>query len=255
MHKTVLTLLWTLFLHWPVSALDIEKVKELKKLDFTNEQITAMMKEEKSKKKASSFEWNPRLRVYDSAQVDKAKLGKGRHLVTVSATGNPLTGRVIWLSSESEYKDGKRHGLMKGFFENGELKEMAHFKDGKIHGFAKFYFENGKLKTEYNFKDDKIHGLFKRYYENGKLEIENNFKDGKAHGSYRVYYENGQQSVEAYNKDDKMHGLFKGYYESGKLKAQGKNKDGKKNGLWKYYNEDGSPEGTEQYNEGQLVEP
>ena len=196
MHKILLVLLLALFLHRPVSALDIEKVKELKKLGFTNEQITAMMKEEKSKKKASSFEWNPRLKVYDSAQVRQTELGKGRHLVTVRSTGNPLTGRVIWLNSESEYKDGKKHGLGKSFFENGELKSIDNFKDRKLHGPSKDYYENGKLKIEGNYKDSKKHGLRKEYFESGALEAELNYKDNKLHGPSKSYYESGKLKIE-----------------------------------------------------------
>ena len=43
----------------------------------------------------------------------------------------------------------------------------GNYKDDKREGLFKEYYENGDLKSKGNYKDDKGEGLFKRYYENG----------------------------------------------------------------------------------------
>ena len=53
-----------------------------------------------------------------------------------------------------------------------------------ITGVVKGYYENGNLKEEVNFKGDKQEGLGKSYYDNGNLKAEVNFKDGKAVSGY-----------------------------------------------------------------------
>ena len=75
-------------------------------------------------------------------------------------------------------------GVVKGYYENGNLRAEGNFKDGKLEGLGKEYYENGNLKEEVNFKGDKQEGLGKSYYDNGNLKAEVNFKDGKAVSGY-----------------------------------------------------------------------
>ena len=75
-------------------------------------------------------------------------------------------------------------GVVKSYYDNGNLKLEGNFKDGKYEGLGKGYYENGNLKVEGNFKDGKEEGLEKRYYENGNLKGEINYKDGKAVSGY-----------------------------------------------------------------------
>ena len=104
--------------------------------------------------------------------------------------GEPITGVVKSyyengnLEAEGNFKDGKLEGLGKEYYENGNLKGEKNYKDGKLEGLSKAYYDNGNLKAEVNFKDDKPEGLFKVYYENGNLGVEINFKDGKAVSGY-----------------------------------------------------------------------
>ena len=44
------------------------------------------------------------------------------------------------------------------------------YKDDKKYGEHKDYYENSVLKIDCNFKDNKIDGEYKDYYENGKLK-------------------------------------------------------------------------------------
>ena len=118
-------------------------------------------------------------------------------------------------------------GVVKSYYENGNLEAEGNFKDGKQEGLGKSYYDNGNLEAEGNFKDGKLEGLGKEYYENGNLKGEKNFKDGKLEGLSKAYYDNGNLKAEVNFKDDKPEGLFKVYYENGNLGVEINFKDGK----------------------------
>ena len=112
---------------------------------------------------------------------------------------------------------------------DAEMREGIAYVKGETKAFTgiiKSYYDNGNLEFEVNYKDGKKEGLFKRYYENGNLKSEGNFKDGKLEGLSKLYYENGNLESEGNFKDDKQEGLFKVYYENGYLMAQYYYKDG-----------------------------
>jgi hypothetical protein len=52
-------------------------------------------------------------------------------------------------------------------------------KDGKKDGLWKEWYENGQLRWEKNYKDGKLDGLARGWYKNGQLRWENNYKDGE----------------------------------------------------------------------------
>ena len=110
-----------------------------------------------------------------------------------------------------------------------EIREGIVYVKGETEAFTgiiKSYYDNGNLESEANFKDGKKEGLFKKYYENGDLKSEANFKDGKGNGIGKIYYPNGNLESEISVKDDKFEGLFKLYYENGYLIAEHYYKDG-----------------------------
>ena len=77
-----------------------------------------------------------------------------------------------------------------------QLKFEEKFKDGKRDGLYKEWYENGQLRVEINHKDNKREGLWKMYYENGQLKRVENFKDGTQIGAFRNWHENGQLNYE-----------------------------------------------------------
>ena len=89
-----------------------------------------------------------------------------------------------------------------------EIREGIAYVKGETEAFTgiiKLYYENGNLESESNFKDGKQEGLSKLYYENGDLESEGNFKDGKGEGLAKEYYENGYLMAQYYYKDGKIY--------------------------------------------------
>ncbi|MGD0712328.1 MAG: DUF3352 domain-containing protein, partial [Bacteroidales bacterium] len=134
------------------------------------------------------------------------------------------------LKFEGTLKEGKIDGLLKTYFENGNIASSVNYRDGKVIGAAKFYYDNDepKVKAEMVFDDDeKIKGEYLEYYENGVKKAVLEFDDGKPNGD----------------------ALF--YYDSGKIKIEGSYKEGKKTGNWKNYTEDGNLFDKEKWAKGQ----
>ena len=65
------------------------------------------------------------------------------------------------------------------------------FVDGKMHGTMKVYFENGKLSMELSFENGEMHGPSKVYTEQGEKQVFSNYSKGKLHGDM-VVFNNGK---------------------------------------------------------------
>jgi len=57
--------------------------------------------------------------------------------------------------AEANYKNGKRHGLRTGWYENGQKKFEWNHKNGESHGLETGWYENGQKEYEWNWKDGK----------------------------------------------------------------------------------------------------
>jgi antitoxin component YwqK of YwqJK toxin-antitoxin module len=77
------------------------------------------------------------------------------------------SGALWW---ETPYKNGQRHGILKGYHESGALMVETPYVDGKEHGIVKWYYPSGALRRESQYENGKMHGLEKDY-EEGKSNI------------------------------------------------------------------------------------
>ena len=92
------------------------------------------------------------------------------------------------LEWEGAIKNGKRNGLFKHYYENGELKEIVNQKLNIPYGSIKFYYECGQLCFEGILNEQgKREGIWKSYHNNGRLESVGNYKNGKRDGEWKVY--------------------------------------------------------------------
>jgi antitoxin component YwqK of YwqJK toxin-antitoxin module len=99
---------------------------------------------------------------------------------TFDAQGSPITG------------------IVKSYYENGNIRSVAHFKAGKREGITKIYRENGIIVREIPFKDGEEEGIMRSYYKSGALRVESLYKNGKAEGIMKTYRENGEVEYEVY---------------------------------------------------------
>jgi antitoxin component YwqK of YwqJK toxin-antitoxin module len=82
-------------------------------------------------------------------------------IVYLKGSDTPYTGKVSRFhhengqkSWESNYKDGKEHGLQVWWYKNGQKEIEANRKDGKYDGLEVRWHENGQKFKELYWKDD-----------------------------------------------------------------------------------------------------
>ena len=61
-------------------------------------------------------------------------------------------GRLAW---ETQWVEGKLHGVTKNYDENRKLKEETTWVNGKLHGPARWYDAQGKLRREIVYENDR----------------------------------------------------------------------------------------------------
>jgi antitoxin component YwqK of YwqJK toxin-antitoxin module len=105
------------------------------------------------------------------------------------------------LRYEWYYKDGKRaDGVSKGWYENGQIKQVRNYKDNQLHGLMLHYYHNGLKKSEQNWKQNNLHGLYTMWYyaRTSKIDIKYNkwkegtYKDGIRDGKWTFWNPYGQ---------------------------------------------------------------
>jgi len=78
------------------------------------------------------------------------------------------------------------------FYENGQRKRESNYKDGKPHGLLTHWHANGQKEWEANNKNGKKDGLTIHWDENGQKKWEGNWKDGKRDGLQVFYMDDGR---------------------------------------------------------------
>jgi len=154
----------------------------------------------------------------------------------------------------------ERNGLMYGVNSNELFSGKAisdtsetSYKDGMLHGLVKYWYRNQQVEHEANFKNGKLHGPYKKWYDNGQQSFVVFCEDGEFQGPSKSWYENGQQSTEVIYKDSEFHGLKRVWYEDGQLEAELTFSYGKMNGLVKRWNQNGQLEEEALFKDGEWV--
>jgi hypothetical protein len=87
-----------------------------------------------------------------------------------------MSGRL--LVKEVTFKNGVREGLMKSFYQTGELRQTFWYKNGLREDSAKWYYQEGQVFRSTPYKKDTIDGIQKQYYRNGKLKAKLGYLKG-----------------------------------------------------------------------------
>jgi antitoxin component YwqK of YwqJK toxin-antitoxin module len=140
--------------------------------------------------------------------------------------------------SESNYKDGKKDGLLTLWYENGNKKSEINFVNGERHGTRTDWYDDirrelGQIKSTAIYKAGKQHGSQVAWHPNGKKMAETIFVNDKEDGAFIAWHDNGELKLSSYFKDGKEDGKFSLYDESSNKLAEGQYIDGEKDGTWK----------------------
>ncbi len=107
-----------------------------------------------------------------------------------------VNGKEITEADEKVEATDSQLFVSKAYYDNygdGQvLKYETPYKDGKPHGVRKGYHKNGQLMLVEPYKDGKENGLWKHYYKTGWLEKETLYEDGKKF-SEKHYPENEEK--------------------------------------------------------------
>ena len=125
------------------------------------------------------------------------------HNGTVAAKGVYINTKrdSVWLfynqngtlSSRVEYSSGKRHGVERKFYmEGNDIAEEINWKDSIKHGAWNQYFQSGQLKFTVTYIDGKLEGQYVSWYPDGKKEVEGMYRNGTPDGEWKRYHENGE---------------------------------------------------------------
>lgn len=83
------------------------------------------------------------------------------------------------LKSEVPYLNDEINGVVKNFYENGNLKATAYYENGLISDTAFDYYEDGMIKSKIPYINNQKNGLAVAYYQNGNISTKTHYVNGK----------------------------------------------------------------------------
>ncbi|KPK87008.1 MAG: hypothetical protein AMS27_03730 [Bacteroides sp. SM23_62_1] len=176
------------------------------------------------------------------------------------------------------FKDDIPYGILKRYFETGELKAiMNHCPDG-ISVYAELFYMNGAPAAEgkyYQNQKDSIwkyysyysntltytetylkgqkEGLSSIYYQNGQVAELIDWKANKKHGPWLQFYEDSTLRLSSQYKNDELDGTYKIFNSSGKLMVMGQYVKNEPDGTWFYYDDEGQLKFELLYDKGKIL--
>jgi len=70
-------------------------------------------------------------------------------------------------SAETKYLNGR----CIGYDEDGQILVESNYSNGKLHGVQKYWYGNGQIQCEENYKNGKLNGVYRDWYYNGQLAV------------------------------------------------------------------------------------
>jgi antitoxin component YwqK of YwqJK toxin-antitoxin module len=153
------------------------------------------------------------------------------------------------LNYEGKYKNGKKDGIWRAYFQNGDLAFEGRYRNGVLDGPSMTFDEDGIHHSEGDFKNGKKEGLWE-YYEGRHTVRTVNFKNGKKNGPSREYYKDFFLKSETNYKDDVKHGYYEYRDHNDVIVEKGMYKNGRPQGPWLFRKEDESKRGKYNFDDG-----
>lgn len=128
--------------------------------------------------------------------------------------GKPFSGYMIeeQRAHEIVYRlpiiDGKENGPAIGFYDSGEKLLECYFLNGKKEGLYKQWWPNGNYRYRFHFKNGKYHGAQTVFFPDGKIREESRFFFGGKEGLQRVWNNSGQLISNYMIRNKKLYGVI-----------------------------------------------
>ncbi|MFD1292719.1 toxin-antitoxin system YwqK family antitoxin [Lutibacter holmesii] len=95
----------------------------------------------------------------------------------------------VTILSEENYENGVLNGVSKTFYKTGKPTEILYYKNGKLHGNMQRFADNGVLIDDVNYVDGKLNGLAKFYNLKGELIYTGMYKNDEKIGKWEYFNE------------------------------------------------------------------
>jgi antitoxin component YwqK of YwqJK toxin-antitoxin module len=152
------------------------------------------------------------------------------------------------LHREHVYKNDKKEGRYKVWWEDGKLQEEGQYINDVVEGLQRTYsYESGKLQFETNFINGVVEGLSKNWHDDGSVKGLTIRKNGKKEGMKFEWHPNGKIKEEMEYRNDLLNGKHKMWYDNEKLEYECSFKDGKKEGIQKRWSSTGIAYDEQEY--------
>jgi len=115
--------------------------------------------------------------------------------ITVHDTG--YTGIKQYMSGkylvkEVTFRNGVREGLMKQFYQTGEVRQTFLYKNGLREDSSIWYFQEGQIFRTTPYKRDTIDGIQKQYFRTGQLKAKIGYSKGLRTTFFEEYTAQGK---------------------------------------------------------------
>ena len=125
----------------------------------------------------------------------------------INGSDKPFTGkekakvnnRII----EYQVVDGKKNGIFKISYLNGNPQMIGQMRDNKNEGLWRYFYMDSTLESQGHFKDDFPDGEWLWYYPDGRLKDKGNYLKGISQGTWKDYDPKGNIVSETFYKDGK----------------------------------------------------
>lgn len=139
------------------------------------------------------------------------------------------------LQEIQELKNGKPHGAVTQFYDNGQKSYELNYDNGVVNGAGTTWHINGQTDSKHHYKQGEPNGAALTWYENGAKKSEGNYRDGRREGKWLDYYENGQIASDAQYQNDELNGTYTNYNENGQKLLEGYFVNGLRDGKHMYW--------------------
>jgi antitoxin component YwqK of YwqJK toxin-antitoxin module len=116
---------------------------------------------------------------------------------TISVTDTGFTGIKKYMSGqlivkEVTFKNGVREGLMKSFYQTGEVRQTFWYINGLREDSAKWYYQEGQVFRSTPYLHDTIDGIQKQFYKNGRIKAKLGYMKGFRTPFLEEFTQNGK---------------------------------------------------------------
>ncbi|MDP5170808.1 MAG: hypothetical protein NWR72_11230 [Bacteroidia bacterium] len=162
------------------------------------------------------------------------------------------TGDVL---RETPMNEGKRHGEMRTFREDGSVEELVTFVDDKKSGPSITYYKNGIPKEIFTFEANRMTGPYFFFTEDSVKLVEGEYYDGSKYGKWQHFdYEGNPLAIFTYYNNFKQGG-FSVFNPEGMPYLSGNFARDLLDGDLNYYDKEGSIVKTEAWTGGNTQVP